>query len=344
MVSRLPVPQPNDAAREGTCAAWVAEMVLTGQVADTAGLLGKTHENGWLIEADMVHHVARYVDLVKSHGGQISVERKVRLNQWVEGTPDAYAVLTSEGILIGDDLKYGFGIVEPHRNPQVSIYLGAILNHLIAHDVVIRKIIVGIYQPRAWHPAGTYRTWVCTPEELMKFVGEIEATISATQVDVPRCIPGSHCEYQPCAATCAAVSHENYRVHEHLASDTQRHMSTAELAEELAFLELAEDLLKAKSTAVKAEAEARIKRAEHIPGWHLEERRGNRRFKFEATQIKVITGVNPMVSEMVTPAQLERMGASPTSVAALSEMPLIAPKLKRVPKGYYTAMFAKGRT
>ncbi len=209
--------------------------------------------------------------------------------------------------------------------------------------MTIRQVIIGIYQPRAWHPAGVYRTWVCHPEQLMAFVAEIEAVIPATQVPSPRCTPGSHCEHQPCAATCAAVAHENYHIHEHLAADTQRHMSTPELAEELAFLERAEDLLKARSTAVKAEAEARIKRAEHIPGWHLEERRGNRRWKVGAAVIKAITGIDPTVAKMVTPAEVERLGAAPAAVQLLTESPLIAPMLKRVPPGYYKAMFERGR-
>ena len=336
MAGRMPPETPSDAAREGTCAAWVAEMMLTGQP------VPKQHENGWIVTDDMVSHVTKYVELVRSHGGQISVERKVRLNQWVEGTPDAFAVLDAEGILHADDLKYGFGIVEPYRNPQVSIYVGAILRHLSARGVTIRRVEVGIYQPRAWHPAGVYRTWVCEPHQLMAFVQEIEAAIPATQEANPKLTPGSHCEYCPAAATCPAVAHENYRVYSKVCADTQRHMSQVELGEELAFLELAEDMLKARRTAVNAEAEARLKRAQHIPGWHLGERRGNRRFTVPAKMVRALTGIDPTEPKMVTPAELERKGASPVMVEAITETPIIAPKLERIPPGFYNNLFAKG--
>lgn len=339
MVSRLPPEVPSDPAREGTCAAWVAEMVLTNQVPNAAAMLGRSHENGWLVTDEMVAYIAKYVDHVRSHGGQISVERKVRLNQWVEGTPDAFAVLGDGGILRADDLKYGFGIVEAYRNPQVSVYVGAILRHLVARGVIIKQIVIGIYQPRAWHPAGIYRTWTCTPEQLMAFVAEIEAAIPATQVSDPVLVPGSHCDYCPAAATCAAVTHENYRIHEAIASSTQRHMSGEELSRELAFLELAQDMLDARTTAVHAEAEARMKRAQHIPGWHMEERRGNRRWKVPAPVVKALTGIDPEVKKMVTPSELERLGASPVAVRAITELPIIKPALKRIPPGYYKGLF-----
>jgi hypothetical protein len=339
MVSRLPPEVPSDPAREGTCAAWVAEMVLTGQVPDAAAMLGRSHENGWLITDDMVAYIAKYVEQVRSHGGKVSVERKVRLNRWVEGTPDAFAVLDADGVLRADDLKYGFGIVEPYRNPQVSIYVAAILRHLTSRDVIIRRVVIGIYQPRAWHPAGVYRTWACTPEQLMEFVHEIEATIPDTQVENPKLTAGSHCDHCPAAATCAAVAHENYRVFEHVASDTQRHMSGDELARELSFLQLAQDMLDARTTAVYAEAEARMKQAQHIPGWHMEERRGQRRWKVPAPVVKALTGIDPEVKKMVTPAELERLGASPVVVKAITELPLIKPKLTRIPPGYYKGLF-----
>ena len=335
MAGRMPPESPSDAAREGTCAAWVAEMMLTDQPVPTQ------HENGWLVTDDMVSHITKYVELVRSHGGQVHVERKVRLNQWVEGTPDAFAVLDTEGVLYADDLKYGFGIVEPYRNPQISIYAASILRYLSSRDVIIRRVEIGVYQPRAWHPAGAYRTWVIEPHQLMAFVHEIEAAIPATQAANPVLTPGRHCEYCPAASTCAAVTHENYRIYQTVCADTQRHMSSEELARELGFLELAEDMLKARRTAVNAEAEARLKRAQHIPGWHLGERRGNRRFTVSAEVVRALTGVDVEVKKMVTPAEAERMGASPVMLKAITEVPIIAPKLERIPPGFYNNLFRR---
>ncbi len=339
MASMMPAEVPGDAAREGTCAAWVAEMVLTGVVTSASEMIGRNHENGWLVEPDMARHIQKYIDHLRAHGGKIFVERKVRLNPLIEGTPDAWALLDDDGVLHGDDLKYGYGIVEPYKNPQVSIYLGAIIRFLTARGVTIKRVVVGIYQPRAWHPAGIYRTWECFPEELMEFVHEIELAGEKTQEQNPVAIPGDHCEHCAAASTCAALAAANYRVYDMLCARVQRHMTAVEMAEELMFLEKAEEMLQGRLNAVTTEAEARIKRGETIPGWHMEQRAGQRRFTVPASVIRALTGKNPEVPKMVTPAELERMGASPAVVAKLSETPRTTPRLKRIAPGYFTNMF-----
>lgn len=340
MASRVPKPEPTDPSREGTCAAWVAEMVLTGQRSDTSAMISESHENGWLVTPDMAAHIRRYIEMVRSHGGQIHTERKVRLNQFVEGTPDAYAVLSAEGTLFADDLKYGYLPVEPYRNPQVSIYVGSIIRDLMLSGVTITSVQIGIYQPRAWHPSGSYRTWQVSAADLMQYVAEIEAAIPATQADSPILKAGEHCEYCPAAATCAALANANYRTYDKITSDTQRHMRDDELKQELEFLMKAKAMLDGRETAVYAEAEARIARGAHIPGWHMAERRGARRFKFDAATIKMLTGgIDPVDKKMVTPAELERRGADPKIVEKLTEIPRIKPALQPIPPGYFTNMF-----
>lgn len=340
MAAMIPPEESSDPAREGTCAAWVAEKILDGTYPDTTHMLGMTHENGWLVEADMIYRIQKYVDLVRSYGGEIHTERKVKLNHLIEGTPDAFAVIASDGVLRVDDLKYGFDPVEPYRNTQISIYGGAILRMLMSR-VHITSVVIGVYQPRTWHPNGIHRTWECYPEELMAFVREIEAAGELTQQPNPMCVAGSHCKYCPAAATCAAVTHLNYKTYERLCVADQRHMTPTEAVEELEFLELAADVLKGRTRAVRSEVEARIKRTEHFPGWHLEERRGNRKFTVDADTIKAITGKNPRNGKMVTPAELIRQGVNEDIVNALSESPRIPPTLKSIGKDYYTNMFKK---
>lgn len=342
MAARAPEEVPSDPAREGTCAAWVAEMVLSGQAAKTVDLIGATHPNGWVVTREMANHVQPYVNVMRSYGGTVHVERKVILNNLISGTPDAFAVMDAEGVLRVKDLKYGFLIVEPFRNHQVSIYAGAIIRALAARGVVIRRVILSIYQPRSWHPAGIDREWSVHPEELMAFVHEIEAAGVRTQGPNPKATPGEHCHYCPAMATCPAAAHEAYRVHDYLVVDQQRHMGATEMAEELLFLEKVEAMITGRRKAVMAEAEARIAKGEFIPGWHMEHRSGKRRFRVPPDVVKFFTGIDPVIKECVSPAELERMGASPTVVAKLSETPRLEPKLKRVTANYYTNLF-KGR-
>ena len=78
-------PQPtSDAAREGTCGAWVAELMLTNQPVE----VGMTHPNGWEVDADMIGHMQEYADICRADGGQMWVEEYVTLSHTIAGTPD----------------------------------------------------------------------------------------------------------------------------------------------------------------------------------------------------------------------------------------------------------------
>lgn len=333
----LPPEAPSDPAREGTCAAWVAEMVLTGQAATPTALIGQAHENGWVVDRAMANHIHGYIDVLRSHGGTVYAEQRVVLNALVQGTPDAAAVCDN-GTLHVDDLKYGFEIVEP-STPQVRIYAGALYRALIAAGVAVNRIQLGIYQPRAAHPSGIYRTRSMTVQELLADIAMIEAAAQATQSDTAMCRAGEHCRRCDAAGKCFAVAHEVYRAVTQMLPAQERHLTATEMAEELAFLELAEAMFKGRRDAITAEAEARIIRGEHIPGWHIEQGYGQRRWKFDAKTIHMLTGVDPTAGKMVTPAELERQGADPKLLASLTETPRTKAKLKAMPEGYLAAKF-----
>lgn len=342
MASNAPPEEPGDPAREGTCAAWVAEMVLSGAAADTKAMIGATHPNGWVVTEDMAGHVQPYVDLLRSYGGTIHVERKMRLNHLIAGTPDGFAVMADQGVLKVKDLKYGFEIVEPFQNPQVSIYAGAILRYLLARDVVIKQVEISIYQPRAYHPLGIDRVWKVNPTDLMDFVHSIEAAGEKCQDPMSPAKPGEYCYYCPAAATCPANAHEAYRLAEYVVAGKQRHMRPEELAKELEFLSVAEDIITGRKKAIFAEAEARVSRGEHVPGWHMRQDAGRRRWKVDPKVLVAMTGRDDLIQmEPVSPAEAERLGVNLDLIKAMTETPQLKPKLRKIPKGYYTQLFAQ---
>lgn len=338
LAATLPPDQPSDPAREGTCAAWVAEMVLTGEASDCASMLGRQHENGWVVDRAMVRHIEGYVAHIWSDGGSVHAERRVVLMPGlVEGTPDAFATDTF-GTLRVKDLKYGFEIVEP-STPQVLIYAGAIYRMLKSEGVVIEKIELGIYQPRAYHPSGVYRSRTLTVSELENEIARVERAAQATQSPTAMCVAGSHCRRCDAAHKCAAVAHEVYRAVTQMMHAQQRHMTAAEMATELDFLDLAEAMFKGRRDAVHAEAEARLAKGEHIPGWHIEQGYGQRKWTVGPDMIRMLTGVDPTAGKMVTPAELERLGADPEVVARITEVPRTKAKLKQLPEGYLAGKF-----
>ncbi len=334
LAAQVPDVPPSDPAREGTCAAWLAEMMLSDQPVET----GIQHpENGWVVDNAMIHHINGYVEMLRSYGGRIDVERRVRLNTHIAGTPDAFAVLT-DGTLRVDDLKYGYVPVEA-TTPQVTIYAGAILRHMMARGPVVRKVVLGIYQPRAYHPSGVHRTVAMFPEELLSKVHRIEAAGEKCLSDDATATPGTHCRYCPAAGICSAVAHVNYETLHHMHHAQARNRTVAELAEELAFVANAEAMLKGVADAVRAEANARMDRGENIPGWMREQGYGQRRWNCSPAMIEMATGLDPTSGKMVTPAELERRGADHETLALLTETPRTAAKLRPVPDGYYERMF-----
>lgn len=341
----LPEEPPSDPAREGTCAAWVAEMVLTGEVTCAADLIDKSHENGWLVDREMCRLIQAYVDHLRRRGGEIHIERRVRLNEMIAGTPDAFAtaVATDTGAydLFVDDLKYGYDIVDPYRNTQVSIYAGAIVRALMS-KVNIRRVIIGIYQPRAVHPQGIYRTWEIWPEQLMEFVRKIEADGHNAQATDGPAVPGYHCTYCPAAATCVALSHTCYKGFRVLTDERQMSLSADQMAQELDFIDMMSVLVNARRSAIHAEATARMKRAEHIPGYGFEEKFGNKRFKHDGLAILAMTGVDPYEPrKLCTPAELIRRGADGEVVEGMITRPRIPPKLVKFKPDHFKRLFTQ---
>lgn len=325
---------PSDAAMEGTCAAWLAEMVLTEQAPNCRSLVGaRCPDNNWPVDYSMANHIQGYVDMITGRGGDISTERRVYLTDFIHGTPDAYATGLEEYVngfpqisLHVDDLKYGYGIVNP-TSKQVLIYAGAICKQLSTKP---DKIVIGIYQPRAFHVDGIYRTRTLTLRQLYT---EIEEVVEAGRLCFdanPYANPGRHCKYCPAAHVCPAVSTEMYDALTFAQGSTARHMTGQELSNQLEFLAMAEDVLKGMKTAIEAEANARMDAGKHVPGWTRERGKGRRRFNIDATMVLLGTGIDPRADKMCTPAELERRGADPTIMRMITEIPDTKARLVRM--------------
>lgn len=336
-----PEPPEGDEAREGTCAAWVAEMVLTGQASDCNAMVGKTHANGWLVTEPMVADVQGYVDMILKRGGTTSCEKSVTLSTMphIAGTTDLFATIANIPTLYVDDLKYGRKIVEVRKKPQLIIYAAAILRKYVPGT--FNLVQLGIYQPRAFHRDGIYRKWVVTVADLLRMAEELVEAGRACYAPNPTAAPGEWCEYCPVATRCEALAHTNYARVSLVQSQAHRDMTAIELSRELDFLEEAEATLKARKKAVEAEAEQRARR-EAIPGWRLQMGKGKKRFNVPAPVILMMTGVNPYTEpDLCTPAELVRRGASKDVVNQLSVTPDTGMKLVKADGDAIAAAFGE---
>lgn len=330
----------SDAAREGTAAAWVAETVLNGNAIFAEDLKGETHPNGWLITPDMCDYVQGYIELIRSRGGVMSAERFVRLNEFIGGTLDSTSTVMGDTLFV-DDLKYGYGIVEPDT-PQLIIYGAARLQELLNDGVPVSKVQLGIYQPRAFHDDGIYRTRTITIQQIHDEAAEVIQAGQLCQDPNSLAIPGQHCKHCVARASCEALTHTVYEIFDVLQSPRQLETTMGELANELGFLEIAAALVDARKTAVEAEAEQQVRAGKHLPGWHLKDRKARRKLKVGPETVRAITGIDPYKQVLRSPAELEKAGASVKAVKALSETPIIGQKLERLPADYFDKTFNKG--
>jgi hypothetical protein len=340
MTASLPPTPPSDAAMEGTCAAWVAEMVLTGQAQCAADLIDQTHpENGWIVDADMAHHIQKYVDKLLSFDITTErVEQKLALTPEIPGRSDWWGF--DRGYLHVVDLKYGFRLVEPQWNDQGIGYAGAVIRS--NPDLTVARVMISIYQPRAAHPLGPFRTWDVSVSDLFRRVKQIEIAARNARAADPFLTSGAHCDYCEAAHTCPAVANFNYAAFDALGGgivSQQRQLTGPETANELAFLERAEAQLKARKRMIEAEATARIERGEVVPGYMIGQSTGQRRWKHDLATIKALTGKDPRSDKMVTPAEMVRRGVPEPIVNALTEKPVTGKKLQRIPPGYMKGVF-----
>lgn len=327
------MPKPDsDAAREGTAAAWVADCVLKGDAASAEDLLGRNAPNGWLVTLDMVGHVQGYIDKIRSFGGMTTTERFVRLTDHIAGTLDASTALSSVRVLYITDLKYGFEIVDVFENIQLIIYGSAELLRLLREGAQIDRIELGIYQPRAFHPDGIYRTYTLTGEQLIAAANWIIERGNNALAPDPVATPGKHCQktYCPASGSCVALAHSVYAGFRPVEDIRQGHLSAVELGKELEFLAAMDAMFSARKTAIREEGETRLRSGEHIPGWAVKPTYGHRKFKYDPAVVQWLTGMSPIAPTNMTPAAFERAGADVKAVAELTETPVVGHKLQPV--------------
>lgn len=321
-VTRTP---PSDAALEGTCASWLAEMVIKGEAPDCQSMIGeKCPESGWTVDVEMADHIQNYVDLIMS-GSTVVAETYITLTDNIAGYADA-VILNYDAITVYD-LKYGRGVVEP-TTKQLLIYAAAIAKTMGPDDH--RGFILGIYQPRAHHPLGIHRFIEMTKEEVLLEARSVYAAEKRALGDQTSFSPGKHCKRCRAASMCAAVTHNLYEMFDMLSDDLIIPNNPSDVSDKLDFLSLLEDVTKGFKSALHAEAEAMIESGKQVPNWVLRGSYGNRKFNHDANVITALTGVSAIDSRPCSPAELERRGVHKDIVNALSHKPKTKTKLSRI--------------
>lgn len=328
-------PGGTDAQREGQAADWVANGVLRGDASTAAEFEGETAPNGWTVTPDMVRHVQGYVDYCRSRGEVVHTQVPIDIGELsIRGRVDAQVVSGSTLELI--DLKYGYEIVEPEWNAQLICEAVALFDPNRHADVILT-----IYQPRPHHPSGPARSWTISASEFVAVYRWLSERAHAALSPAAKGTVGVHCLRCAGRSRCASVQQSVYLAFDHISSASAGTMSAGQLADELRFLDLAQKLVNSYASAIEAETEARMRRGEYVPGFGWDISKGDREWKHDAPTIHAMTGVDPWKQVMKSPAELEREGADPKIIQALTTRHNRAPKLAPVSTKTFDKLFGK---
>jgi len=340
MQVNAPEQEPSEAAEEGTAAHWLAEQVLDhwSKLAPIAPLkqeyVGSMAENDVLITDEMWDGVDTYVtDVLKSvRGGAtlpaLQIEQRVDLDMiypGMSGTPDAYIYDAQANHLTVWDLKFGHGLVEVIKNPQLMIYAAGIVSALGLSEV---NITLKIVQPRASHPLGSVRKWQITSKHLNPLIADLSVAAHLAMGEQPNCVSGTHCRYCSARHLCRSLSSTVYNAIDVITESVPMTLDEQGLSTELKLLRRMEQLFKYRLTAIESEIESKLRGGSAIPGFSAKQKHGRKRWK-AGTDLNTVAMVGDLTGvqlrkdmQLLTPSQAKKLGIDEAVISLYSETPV----------------------
>lgn len=204
LIEKAPPAPPSKYADEGTEAHGWLEYVLRKEI------LGEKVKAPKKVSREMENFVQDAVNWVRENympelGDILEVETKVSL-AWIHeemfGTLDI-AIIRPGGRLTIADFKYGQGkVVEPEENSQLLYYA---LGKAKEHDFDFEDVEIVVIQPRASHPKGPVRSWVCEVSTLRTWEVLFAKAVKRVLAPNPKLFAGDHCQFCPAIPICPAL-------------------------------------------------------------------------------------------------------------------------------------------
>lgn len=322
MQSGLPE-DDSDAAKQGTACHWIASEILLSFMLPSAGIkttddfLNTLAFNNVYIDEEMLEGVMLYVnyilDYCNKHGTlkNLHIEETMNIDgiyPAMTGTPDCwiYNPVAMEVILI--DLKYGHGWVDEFENPQLMIYMKAIMDFLLINGITDQSLTLKmvIVQPRGFGTEGPIREWSIKGSDLRGYVNQLKTSANIAMRGEGDCTPGTHCRYCLARNSCKALQKSVYNAIDVVTGISQTNLSGNDLAFELHLLKRAEAYLDYRITAIESQAELEMKAGKLLPGFSLQQGYGREKWKKNSGHLKFMSsmGVDIVKPDVyITPKQ-----------------------------------------
>lgn len=309
----------NTASEQGTAAHWVSSDVILDayingkDVPKSHNIVGTEAENGVLIDEEMFEAASGYaMEILKHLRGYLTykdlhVEEKVKLDHiypGMSGTPDAWLYDAGTKTLYIWDLKFGHGWVEVFENSQLIIYVSGILQTLPKDPDI--KVVMTIYQPRAFHPEGICRKWEIEATALRSYVNQLHHSAHIAMGEGEKeCKSGTHCRYCSARRACKALQGTVYNSIDVVTGNIPMEIPMDEIGNEIVLLKRVSSLIKHRLDALEEEALFHIKKGEVVPGLGAKTKFGRKRWKADIDPDEVIMMGDLMGVDLRKPQQLD---------------------------------------
>jgi len=321
--------EQSDDRREGIAAHWVAMEVIAGRASDAIEFVDRRAENGVFVTVDMIEAIEPFIVDVQSRiGATTHIEETVNFQLSPEVLIlcrlDLATYDPTTGTLIVDDYKHGYRIIEPVDNWQL---VAGAMGWIFKQGFAPTRVILNIHQPRPHHPDGKKRSWEF--ETYDDFLIAYERMCNAL-ADVTRDLhTGNHCYKCPALTHCTSARRAGYNSIDIAGEAFNDKLTNDELSHELLTVQRGIAALKQIEDAYEELLTHRINSGQVVRDWFIEPTYANTRFKKGVTpeMLKALSGIDPTVRSLPTPAAVKRLHISEQIVDAFTERPMTGTKL-----------------
>lgn len=324
----LPRLPQTDASKEGDAAHEVAYMILSGQVTTALELVDRKMSNGVYVTADMADHVVVLQEYLEGKQ-EVFCERQLDASLRYEHEHTLKCVIdawwfenkTSVEII---DFKYGWKPVEVYPNFQLIGYAIALKQWV---DIGVTEFKLTIVQPRPYHRDGRVRSVTLSAGTINDYAVRIAQTLENRNVTEAK--TGNHCRGCRGYFTCSAAQAASYNAVDVAETHCVDDLTPEAVSTTVRDLRRAQQVVKQRLEAVEDLGLQMLRKGQPVPGYMAQAGQGNYKWNegVEPEFIHALTGVSPLESKIVTPAQLKKRGADPDVVKALTHRPSTGFKL-----------------
>ena len=343
MQGRHPEDTESEAAREGTAAHEIAELMLDAGTRGQKATLPEIASNGVPITEEMLEAATLYADhcvaIMRRHGvfggDYLGIEREVPItciNPENGGTPDFWLYAAEANILYVRDFKFGFGYVDEWENWQMIDYTAGLLADLDIDGALdqMTTVSLGIVQPRTYGAEGVIREWRVRASELRSYFNVLHVNGAEALKDNAPTVSGPHCRYCSARHACESAQRAAYTAIEHTGKSLPVELDPLALGIELGVMQRAAKAIEYRLEGLKAQAENVARSGTPVPGWELKDatgRKGWAKSHDEVVMLGTLYDIELTKPALITPNQATKAGLDPEVLAAYTETPITGVKL-----------------